>query len=110
MDKWSKAGGGPGRPGRCEELLGVWCYSSGKFEDRLLGATAKWWGLGGRQCSIRESLRDVSRGWWGPGQIYTVGVSLCSTAEDRVGEARPKPGRPGRRPLQRESRRESVRL
>lgn len=46
----------------------------------------------------------------GLSQVYTVGISLCSAAEDRAGEARPKPGRAGRRALQRDFRRESVRL
>ena len=57
----------------------------------------KGWGRGN---SIRDS-RAASVGVGGLSQVYTVGVLLCSTEEDRAGEARPKPGRAGRRALQR---------
>lgn len=66
----------------------------------------KGWGRGN---SIRDS-RAASVGVGGLSQVYTVGVSRCSTAEDRAGEARPMPGRGGRRALHRDFRRESVRL
>lgn len=84
--------------GMCEELPGVSYHASVKFEDRHLGATAK--GVRQRQQSIREPLRGFSGERGSQGQTSTVGPSLCSTAEDRLEEVRPKPGRPGRRALQ----------
>lgn len=56
--------------GLCEELPGVWYYSSVKYEKRLLGATVEE--AGQRQLSI-SALTSFSEGRLGQGQSYSVG-------------------------------------
>lgn len=55
----------------CEELSGVWYYSSVKCEERSLGATAER--AGQWQHTIRETMRNFRGNRRGQGQSHNKG-------------------------------------